>query len=155
MNPVALSKQKHAQFHRNDFVALAISIERARLVMANSYFDMCQNVLDDCADRLSKAGVPPRLVNPGQDSHQAKLPTSDSSLLAALHPVLAVMLAQFFILAIPWEVRRGRFATAGDYLARLHELMDKSETLDSDPQVAMGLLTVRVKPIVVILSTTE
>ena len=86
--------------------------------------------MDEVADLLLQAGVDPK----GKGEATVDL--------QKLQPVLAVMLAHFLVLAIPWETRRGRFATSADYLAYLHQLMDQSEAINGESEAGSGLLTV-------------
>ena len=122
--------QKRAQSHRDEHVALIASVARLRLILASSYFDVAQKAVDEVADLLLQAGVDPK----GKGEATVDL--------QKLQPVLAVMLAHFLVLAIPWETRRGRFATSADYLAYLHQLMDQSEAINGESEAGSGLLTV-------------
>jgi hypothetical protein len=122
--------KKRSQKCRDDHVALVASVTKLRLILASSYFDVAQAAVDEVADLLTQAGIDPK------GRGEAKVD------LQKVSPVLAIMLAHFLVLAIPWETRRGRFATSADYLAYLHELMDQSEAINGECEAGIGLLTV-------------
>ena len=130
MNFECALPQKRAQKYRDDHVALIASVAKLRLILASSYFDSAQAAADDVADLLLQAGIDPK----GKGEAIVDL--------QKLQPVLAVMLAHFLVLAIPWETRRGRFATSADYLAYLHQLMDQSDAINGECEAGIGLLTV-------------
>jgi hypothetical protein len=127
------SAQKHTQQSSgitDDFIALVASVAKLRTILANSYFDIALKAIEDCLRLFERAGIP-------MSSEKEK-----SIDVNSLHPVVAVMLAHFLMLAIPFETRRGKFATADGYLSLLHDLMDKSETITDGHLAAVGLLDV-------------
>jgi hypothetical protein len=98
--------------------------------MANSYLDIAPDAMDEVKQLLTLGKVFPRPED------------GDTQDLTDLQPVLAVMLAQFLILAVPLETRRGNFPPSTEYLNLLHQLMDRSDALNGDAQTAVGRLEV-------------
>ena len=125
-----LASQKNARKSRNDYVALVASLAKFRIIMANSYLDIAADALDEVKALLTISQV---ICRPED---------ADALDLSSLQPVIAVMLAQFLILAVPFETRRGKFQTSSEYLILLHQLMDQSIALNEDAHTATGRLEV-------------
>ena len=127
--------KKHARKNRNDHVALIAGLAKFRVIMANSYLDIAPDSMAEVKELLTAGKVFPRPAD--GDTHD----------LTHLQPVLAVMLAQFLILAVPLETRRGNVQASTEYLNLLHQLMDRSDALNGDAQTAVGRLQVSPKPL--------
>lgn len=127
--------QKHARKNRNDHVALIAGLAKFRVIMANSYLDIAPDSMAEVKELLTAGKVFPRPTD------------GESNDLTNLQPVLAVMLAQFLILAVPLETRRGNVQASTEYLNLLHQLMDRSDALNGDAQTAVGRLQVSPKPL--------
>lgn len=98
--------------------------------MANSYLDIAPEAMTEVKALLTLGQV----VSRPEDAKPLDL--------SRLQPVIAVMLAQFLILAVPLETRLGNFKTSSEYLTLLHQLMDQSAALNEDASTAIGRLEV-------------
>lgn len=98
--------------------------------MANSYLDIAPEAMAEVKALLTLG----RVFSRPEDAKPLDL--------SRLQPVIAVMLAQFLILAVPLETRLGNFKTSSEYLTLLHQLMDQSAALNEDASTAIGRLEV-------------